>query len=188
MGVFQGHQIPSLIGTVAMATFFLIPLIFKWLNIMPKIGRGMKLWDYFWVYVYALLIPNSTYAFFEVRHLILNDNVADTLTLLSYVVFGGISLIGLLTTIWGIRLVVDYYSKSNMERLVYTSFLSIICSFGAVAGVLQFNSVPYILFPPALIVVVLHTMGHPFYVGVAIITTIFLLTLNLFMDLFLKPT
>jgi len=186
--VFQGHQVVSLVWTLLFAGFFLLPVIFKKLKIMPKIGRGMKFWDYILVYLYAILIPNSTYAFFELRHLIFIDLVADTLTPWSFVVFGGISLIGLLTTIWGIRLVVNYYSKSKKERLVYTLVLSHVCSFGAVVGVMQYSSYLAMIFPPVLILAGLHLLTHIHLIVIACITAGFLLILNLLLDHFHKPT
>lgn len=188
MGVFQGHQIVSLLGTLVMVVWFILPLIFKKLKIMPKIGHGMKFRDYFWVYAYALLIPNSTYAFFELRHLIFIDHVADVLTPSSFMVFGSISLVGLLTTIWGIRLVVDYYAKSKMERVVYTLALSLFCGFGAVIGILNFASFPAVLFPPVLILFTIILLGHPFFIQVALATATFLFLLNLLLDCFQKPT
>jgi hypothetical protein len=186
--VFQGHQIVSLAGTLLFAGFFLLPIIFKKLKIMPKIGRGMKFWDYVLVYLYAILIPNSTYAFFELRHLIFIDLVADTLTPLSFLVFGGISLIGLLTTIWGIRLVVDHYAKSKRERLLYTLVLSLICSFGAVVGVMQYASYLAMIFPPVLILAGLRLLLHPHLIVIALVTAGFLLILNLLLDHINKPT
>jgi hypothetical protein len=186
--VFQGHQVVSLVWTMLFAGFFLLPVVYKKLKIMPKIGRGMKFWDYLLVYLYAILIPNSTYAFFELRHLIFIDLVADTLTPLSFLVFGGISLIGLLTTIWGIRLVVVHYAKSKNERLLYTLVLSLICSFGAVVGIMQYASTLAIVFPPVLILAGLHLLTHIHLIIVAFVTTVFLLVLNLLLDCFNKPT
>ncbi|NCP46845.1 hypothetical protein GW844_00490 [bacterium] len=188
MGIFQGHQIASLLGTIVMTAWFILPLILKDQKIMPKIGRGMKFWDYLWVYAYALLIPNSTYAFFELRHLVFIDHVADVLSLSSFVVFGGISLIGLLTTIWGIRLMVNYYAKSQAERAVYFLALSLSCGFGAVIGLLDFASFPAVFFPPALILATVILLGHPFLIRVALATATFLFLLNLLLDCFQKPT
>ncbi|KKT40071.1 MAG: hypothetical protein UX47_C0007G0096 [Candidatus Collierbacteria bacterium GW2011_GWA2_46_26] len=188
MGVFQGHQVASLLGTLIMAVWFILPLIFKKLEIMPKIGRGMKFWDYFLVYAYALLIPNSTYAMFEIRHLLYLDGVADLLSISSFVVFGSLSLIGLLTTIWGIRLVVDHYAKSKKERAIYTIALSTICSFGAVVGIMQFASFPAILFPPVLILCGIELLARPHLILVALATTLFLFILNLLLDYFHQPT
>ncbi len=188
MGVFQGHQIVSLLGELIYA-FWVIPLfILIKHKLMPKIGHGMKIWDYFAIYAGLLFIPNSAYAMLEIRHLLLIDGVADNPNIWSFIVFGGIALIGLLTTLYGIRLIVDYYSKSKGERLIYNAFLSLSCGFGAVAGLLNFVSLPVIIFPPALISVAIGFRNHPSLISLAAFITIFLFIAFLCSDILIKPS
>jgi hypothetical protein len=190
--VFQGHTVVSLLGTLILTGGFIIPVMLQRMGLMPRIGRGMKIWDYLLVYFYCLWIPNTTYAFFEIRHLILVDRIAEILTPWSFVVFGGISLIGLLTTIWGIRAVVNYYAKSDKERIIYTLLLSLICSFGGVVGILQYTSLSAFFFPPILIGIGLNLIANPILIAVALVTAVFLFGINRLLDrsskLILKPT
>lgn len=163
--------------------FWIIPVIVLIkLKKMPKIGRGMNRWDYFSVYVALLIIPNSTYAMLEVRHVLFVDHVADNPNFWTFLVFGGISLIGLLTTVYGTRLIIDYYAKSKIERLFYNTILSLACGFGAVAGLLNFISLPVVIFPPALLAIALELYEHPIFIALAMAITIFLFGVNLFVD------
>lgn len=181
MGVFQGHQISSLVGEIVFLAWFLILIGLLVTKKMPRIGRRMKIWDYFGVYIFTLLIPNSTYAILELRHLlIMTDHVADSPDIWSYLVFGGISLLGFVTNIYGVNLIVKHYARDQKEKIVYNIGLALICGLGVSVGLLNFSSFPAVFFPPALISVFFGLLTRPDLIVLSLIVAVFLFLCFLF--------
>jgi hypothetical protein len=188
MGYFQGHQIFALLANLILSLWSINVFLFIKLGVMPKIGHGMKLWDYLWLYVILLFVPNSLYAMFELRHVLLIDHVADNPDVWSFLVFGGIAVFGFLSTVWGIRILLDYYAKSKQERLIYGLILSTVCGFGAIAGLLDYTSITGVIFPPILINVAREFVLHPTLILFASVCTAILFIVNLSTDRLYKPS
>ncbi|HSV94461.1 MAG TPA: hypothetical protein VLH94_00585 [Spirochaetia bacterium] len=93
----------------------------------------MSFWNIILVYFFILFIPNSTYAFFEMKHIIFSN-------LASVLVFGSIAFIGLVCTLFVNFLIVHHYAKNKKEIFVYYLFLSLIGGFGGVVGLLDYHS------------------------------------------------
>ena len=142
MITFQGHQVfPG--GLFIDVLSSLWPLIFIVLNLthhLPKIGKGMSFKDYLLVYLFILIIPNSTYGFLEIKHLLVLDHVADNPNIYSWLVFGGVALFCLVCTLVGNLLIVKHYAKSNREVFFYYLGLSLAAGFGSAVGLLDFYS------------------------------------------------
>jgi hypothetical protein len=142
MVVFQGHQIfPG--GLFLDVLFSLWPLVFIFLKLtghLPKIGKNMSLLDFFMVYLFILFIPNSTYGFLEIKHLLVLDHVADSPDIYSWLIFGGVSLFCLACTLIGNYLIVRHYAKSKKEIFIYYLVLGLSAGFGSAIGLLDFYS------------------------------------------------
>ena len=131
--------------------------------ISNDISKNSTIWDILFIYCFILLIPNSTYAFFEIKHIIFSNSI-------SIMVFGGISLIGLACTLVGNLLIVDHYAKNIRETLVYYLFLSLICGFGASVGLLNYSS-PIGFMPQFFPQIALEIYQHPVLIFLALGTS-----------------
>ena len=178
---FQGHVVwpYGLIGDIFLA---LLPIacfcIFKRYSFLPKIGRNMNLWDILSTYIFVLFIPNTIYAMFEIKHLLFIDNVADHPDIWSYIVFGGISLLGLITLVVITKLIIKQYAKNNHEKVFYSLSLSLICGFGVISGLLEFNS--WEAFNPFILITIVNKiLATPTYIHLTMVTVPILFLINL---------
>lgn len=185
MLVFQGHAIWAILADIGWPLVWLAMV--KW-GFLPKIGRGVRFQDWALLYILILLIPNSTYAMFEIKHLIFIDNVADNLNIWSFIVFGGVSLFGFLSALFGTKFLINLYAKSRSERLFYTIFLSLVLGFGGVVGLLDYASLVAIIIPPALIFILWNLLHHTGLILLGLATATFFFVANLLLDFSLKPS
>jgi uncharacterized membrane protein len=140
---FQGHVVwpYGLAGDIALALIPIVAfLILRFFSKLPKIGTETTLWHCLIISPFVLWIPNAAYAALEIKHLFVVDNVAENPDFWSYIVFGGVSLLGLFATIYLGQLVIDYYAKTAQEQKIYAFFLSFINGSGAYLGLLGFDS------------------------------------------------
>ena len=144
MGLFHGHLIFAINVDICCSIAWL--LMFP--SNLPKIGHGMKFRDWQLLFVLIMLIPNSAYAMFEIKHLIIPSQLMPPIDTSAIIVFGGVSLFGLLTAVFGCRYLIKYYSRSKSEKYLYIALLSLILGFGGVVGLLDFASLLAIVFPP----------------------------------------
>lgn len=187
MGKFQGHGLQSIYVEIVLAVFWIfLFLVLRHFRLLPKIRRRMTLLDYLVVLIFVLFIPNSTYAFWEIKHLIFHYKVAVPPNLFSYLVFGSISLLGLITSVFGTRMIVNHYAKNQKERVIYFFFLSLICGFGAMVGQLNLNSWDLLNFSKITHAYV-SLLGHPQLILVALISAFVIFSINILIDYFLKP-
>jgi hypothetical protein len=176
---FQGHHIfpDGLFLDVLLSLWSLAFLLLKKYNLLPKIGRGMSFKDYFLIYIFILFIPNSTYGFFEIKHLIVIDHIADPPNTLSWLVFGGASALCLACTLIGNMLIVHHFARNKQEIFIYYSFLSLICGFGAVVGLLDFSSIEGLI--PLVFPLICHEIiRSPSLIFLALGTSAFLFSLG----------
>lgn len=144
MLVFQGHIVwPGGLGGDFVLS--LLPIIFfmvlRKFTLLPNIGKTMKFCDYLLAFVNIIFIPNSVYAIFEIKHLFRIDNIADNPNLWSYLIFGGICIVGIISSVVIARLIVRFYAKNKLEIFIYSFFLGMINGLGAAVGlVLNLNS------------------------------------------------
>ena len=191
MVFFQGHQVfPG--GLFLDVLLSLWPFVFLFLrraHRLPKVGKGMFILDFLLIYLFVLIIPNSSYAFLEIKHLLLVDHVADIPNLASWLVFGGVSLIGLALTLIGNFLIVDHYAKNKKEIFWYYLFLSLIAGFGASVGLLDFSSYMGML-PTVLQQIFQSFLGNFPLIILALVTSllIFLVGFTTHRFLFYKPS
>lgn len=175
---FQGHGIYHLLTDIswAMAAYIYVIHFPKYL---PKIGKYMNVFDVLKLWVLIMIIPNATYAFFEIKHLMFVDKVAEDPNLFSYIVFGGISLLGFISTYRIMTKLVSHYSANADQLLLYQSFFSLVLGFGSVAGLLDFNSYEGIFFPPIIVEIVASLYKNPGMLGLALLTCIFVFATTL---------
>lgn len=147
---------------------------------LPQIGKNMNFWDIILVYFFVLFIPNSTYAFFEMKHVIFSS-------LASVLVFGSVAFVGLACTLLGNFLVVHHYAKNKKETLLYYLFLSLIGGFGAVVGLLNYHSVSGFV-PLFLPLIGIELLQNTPLVLLALITSFLIFILGYFTHcLFFQP-
>lgn len=184
MFIFQNHAVfPG--GLFLDLLLCLLPvisfLILKKTGHLPKIGKHMTFWNFIFVYCFILFIPNSTYAFFEMKHVINSS-------LTSIFVFGSVAFIGLACTLIGNLLIVSHYAKNKIEIFVYYLFLSLIGGFGAVVGLLEYNS-PIGLIPIYIPLIGIELLKNTPLILLASATALLIFILGYFTHLLLlKPS
>lgn len=189
MLVFQGHRILAMLGNLALAdtvllSIVLFVIVYKgYKNPLLKLGiLGVItfLVIFFW--------PNSAYLMLEVKHLVMVDTVADDPNLMSYLVFGGLSLIGFVLTVLGNRIMIDHLTDSKIARTTLNLILSLISGIGGVAGFLDLYSIQGILAPKLLAIFTLRILTSPPLAFLAIGVSLLLFMTNIFLDLKKKPS
>lgn len=137
---YKGHGIYPMYYNIALA---IIPVISLWLiNLLPS--GSINLYRYF-LLLFLWYMPFPAYLFFEIKHLLLKDGIADDGSLSSIFVFGGQSLLGLVLQVITIVL----FLKLNIlgaPRLEFIILLSFIASFGACLGLTDLPLL-YIIYP-----------------------------------------
>jgi hypothetical protein len=125
---------------------------------------------------------------FEMKHLLFKDGIADSPNLMSYLVFGGVSLFGFLAAVYTCRFLIKHYAKNKGERIVYLFLLSLVLGFGGVVGLLDFASLVAIVFPPALFEIAKSLLASPSLIRLGMATSIFFFMISLLIDYFPKPS
>lgn len=168
---FQGHDLNSLLMDLALAllAYTYVICLPKYL---PKIGKSMGVIDVLKLWVLIMVIPNTTYAFFEIKHLIFSDKVADIPNIYSYLVFGSISLFGFYSAYKVLTTLVSHYAKNTSQVIFYQAFFSLVLGFGTVAGLLDYNSYEGVVFPPVVIKIFYDILMQPRMIGIALLTSI----------------
>lgn len=158
MVVFQGHQVFPGGLFVDLLQCFLPIVLFLFLQKigqLPKIGRHMRFIDYLLCFSFLLFLPNTTYAFLEIKHLFVIDHIADTPSIMSWIVLGGVSIFGLVCTLLINWLIVRHYAQKTREVPQYYIGLSLIAGFGSVVGLMDLYSWQGCM--PSVILKILHT-------------------------------
>lgn len=186
MSTFQGHEVLALIYNVLLSILWVAVAIWAIkFSLMPRVGKRMRIGDYLLLYTFILVMPYSTYAFFEIKHLLWIDKIAEIPDIWSFLIFGGISLIGLFSAVYGTRLIVSYYSKEKRKRLLYFALLSLAHGFGAVIGLLDFTVLDG-FYPPRFLLITNDLLERPLLIVLATVTSLYLFTLYFILDLFPK--
>ena len=131
--VLWGHQILPF-GVVRNILFPLQTLQF--LSFYRKVQKDdHPLWMAFWFGLFMLWLPNSTYLFLELKHVLFVDNIADNGDPLGTLFFIFLSIAGLLLTVYTIRKAVrEIDILGNPPRLSIV-FLCIMSAIGASIGI-----------------------------------------------------
>lgn len=187
MWVFQGHQILALLADVGLAIVWIF-ILEKIIRYRTEISNKFTGWYILIGYYMVMMIPNSAYAMFELRHLIFIDNVADIPNIWSYIVFGGVSLIGFLSAIYGNRMIIDHLFKDSGGRNFGNLFLSLAQGFGGVAGLLDFYSIVGFIYPPILIQVAGAVFSSPPLIALALGAALLFFLTNFLIDRFSWPS
>lgn len=149
--MFYGHQVFPMglvwdVLTPSLAFIFLIYYL-KAQNAGNK--KGMYLWEYIWL----LTLPNATYLFFEFRHVLIQDGVADGKEPEAILGFGLISILGLVLTVVQIYLTTTRMSPFTKHPRFSGILLSCACTWGAILGIHELVSMTGVIFPPSILVV-----------------------------------
>lgn len=129
--MFQGHAIASLISDVAWALAAgLITYCF-----VSAVKAKHKIASTLLAIPYIVITPNATYAFLEVKHLILRDGIAEPCKIESLAVFGSIALTGLFLAV--LCILATTYTLKIKHTFVAIVALSTIHAVGAALGMLD---------------------------------------------------
>lgn len=191
MFLFQGHEaFPGGLGGDIFLSLLPVGifLFLDFFSLLPKIGKRMSLWDILLILSYVLIIPNTVYAFFEIKHLFFIDTIADSPNFLSYVVFIDISLLGLACSLLISRLVIKHYAKNSFEQKIYSIFLGLINGAGVTAGLIDLNSWDMIIKPHHTITSLAEALYTPHYFYIFVLTAIVSFVVNLYISQSFKQT
>ena len=132
----------------------LFPAAFLWLiSISPE--EEKQLYRLFITPLAIWYLPFPIYLFFEIKHLVQRDGIAEDGSLSSILVFGGQSLLGLVLQVYVLVLFLklELLGTPNTDLLILLSFLA---SFGGCLGLtdlqLLFIVLPHKVFQHSLIV------------------------------------
>ena len=178
MSQFQGHGITELFFNLFWPIFLLV-LFWLFPRYLPNISWKSNLLDALKGWIILMILPNSTYAFFEIKHLFLFKESSPYPNLASYLVFGGISLIGLVTTLYLNVFLVRHYAKTSDQVLFALLFLSLANGFGAVVGLLDIYSYQAILNPLILFGLSWKIVTTPYLLFISVLASLFIYVLTL---------
>lgn len=176
MGVFQGHQVLALAYDILIPILVLVAIVS--LISLFRINKTTFRWIALAILLFLVVFwwPNSVYAVLEIKHLLLIDTVADNPDVMSFIVFGGISLFGYLLTIIGNRWIIQSLSHNDRLGLLLNIMLSTTGGFGGVAGLVNITSFQGSMSPGILIMFLKWILLNPglLWLAVGLATLIFL--------------
>ena len=145
MSTFKGHGVLAMIANVLLAIWPLLALFsYKFfLAISNPIVATIAL------LYFSAIFPHPTYLFFEIKHLLFKDGIADDLDLEAIVVFGGLSLLGLGIQVATNVLVIQLL-PAQLSRPYMALALSFLASLGACLGLTDLVWL-HILWPPKVL-------------------------------------
>ncbi len=138
---FKGHGIEAMFINVilALSTFSFLLLV--------RIRPIEEVTFYHWPLLIVTLfyLPFPAYLFFELKHLILKDGIAEDKSLISFLVFGAQSLLGLVFQIISLVIFLNLgiLGEPTFSKIVFVSFIS---SLGACLGLTDLH-ILYIFIP-----------------------------------------
>ncbi len=167
--MFQGHTISGLILDFQLA--LTSPIYVYWLGKVvesvkskqssrsgePKRSILILAAGFF----YVLLTPNATYAFLELKHLVIKDVIAQPINIWSVIVFGGLSLTGLIASMVCILATVKILRPTKKYQPASIIAVSLIQASGATLGELDVFSWDVILNPLKVLRGIETVMGSP---------------------------
>ena len=138
---FKGHGIEAMFLNIILGLLPVILLYF--VNKAPMEMLGLFRWPIIIEMIWFIAFP--TYLFFEIKHLITKDGIAEDGSPLSMIVFGGQSLLGLVSQVYVLvtMLKVEILGVPTISLIILLSFLA---SFGACLGLTDLPLL-FIVFP-----------------------------------------
>lgn len=143
--VWFGHSGPWIVIDVLLA---FVPIML-WKGLISGRWRKQK-WRWLLVYVWLLFLPNALYLGFEFKHLLRNDGVGQPFSMGALWLFGGISLLGWVLSVWAINAAVREVFRGYW-RYVAGGVLSAMCVWGVVLGDMRLHSAQGLLDPRLIV-------------------------------------
>lgn len=133
-------------GLTANVLWALSSLVFLFLLLRAENNKN-KLGKMVWLYLYILHMPNSAYLFLEIKHLILKDTIADPVSVGSFAVFGGLSMVGL-----ALSVVQTYFIATKVRPFTSAprrsiAILSALSGWGVALGLINLTTVMGLINP-----------------------------------------
>lgn len=170
---FKGHGILAMVANVVLAIWPPVALIAFENHIRPVNTIGTVICGLY----FLIMFPHPTYLFFEIKHLLFKDGVADDPDSTAIMVFGGLSLLGLaiqvLTNVLLIQLL-----PAQLPRIYMTLILSFLASFGTCLGLTDLVSL-HIFWPPLVVEHLIKVLRSRELIGICFFTTVLLSLLTL---------
>uniref|UniRef100_A0A7C4XTA1 DUF1361 domain-containing protein n=1 Tax=candidate division WWE3 bacterium TaxID=2053526 RepID=A0A7C4XTA1_UNCKA len=164
--VFFGHA--AFPGGITANLLWAASSVFFLLLLLLAEKKQSKFWKMAFMYLYILHMPNASYLFLELKHLVLKDGIADKLSALPVFVFGTLSITGLVLSIAQTYVVATKITPLNKYPQISILMLSALSGWGAILGLMELLSPTGIFYPQ---VVIEYTMRAPIYlvmVGIAV--------------------
>ncbi|HLD51444.1 hypothetical protein A3K34_04815 [candidate division WWE3 bacterium RIFOXYC1_FULL_40_10] len=148
--LFYGHEVfPSGLGPDVFLAIGSLGFLFWPLDQQKKAHyKTMFLLGYVWI----MQLPNTLYLMMEFRHIVLFDNIADSLEPTAVIAFAGLSILGLGLFTLQVYLAVTQLSFLQKNKWLATLVLSYMSTWGAILGLNGLNSYEGVLFPPSVLV------------------------------------
>ena len=131
--VLWGHQVFPL-GVIRNLLYPLQTLqILRFYSKAQKDGK--KYWMLFWLTAFVLWLPNSLYLFLEIKHVLFVDNIIDDGDPVGILFFIGLSIFGLVITVYTIKKAVETIDILKRNKVGSIFVLSMLSGFGAMLGI-----------------------------------------------------
>lgn len=172
---FRGH------GRFALYTNLHLGLMPLWL--LSQISPGLEnshnsfLWKLN-LLALAIFFSQPTYLFFEIKHLIQKDGIAEKKDFVAILVFGGLSLTGLVVQVVSIIWLINTFHALATNPLLTIITLSFLSAFGGVLGLMDLPTLLGFVFPPFIVSYGLKLLKDEGLVRVTIGTTLLLSVLT----------
>lgn len=148
--ILWGHQVfPLGFWTNVMLAISVFSSINYFVNAYAK---KQKVWSIITGWYCFCMFPNAAYLFLEIKHLFVDDGVAEPPCLEATLFFTGFSLFGFILTIYSVLYAANrlpYPKKYRTWAIVILSFMS---SFGGVLGLLDIASLMGFVIPPLIVI------------------------------------
>ena len=114
-----------------------------------------------WGTLFILWLPNSTYLFLEVKHLLFKDSIVDGWEPLGVLVFVFLSFLGLSLTVYTIWKATSGIGMLREHQMFSVIMLCVLSSFGATLGLRDIHSVTPFVVPTQVIKYTLDILSSP---------------------------
>lgn len=144
---FRGHGV-ALRGFMSNTILAITPINFILITLQMESTVGKIIYQI----LFILSLPHTAYLFCELKHLLLNDGIANDRDRKAILVFGGLSTLGLLLNIIGVQLgwaLIPQFQNLGILGILLLSGLS---AWGAALGLADLPLLAGIIFPPTILI------------------------------------
>lgn len=167
---FREHGVTAMIVNVVGA---ILPLLFLWV-FEHATSTFHPIPTMAFIFCFIMYYPHPTYLFFELKHLLMKDGIADERDPLAVFVFGGLSLLGFVLQVYTILKVYGLVESLQNYGVISILLLSFIAAVGGCLGLTDLLTLHGLLNPTLIPKHLLKVAKNKALIVVCVLTTIML--------------